>query len=238
MRYKKESQKNISSDEPDISKRTFVATLTAVALTAPKSAMSQSVGVLTGNKPYKKEHPLSPPGSISAEHFNQHCTACHLCVSKCPSHVLKPSLLEYGVGGILQPVMNFENGFCNYDCTLCSEICPNKAILPLTKEEKHLTQVGHVVFIEENCIVHTDNTNCGACAEHCPTQAVTMVPYRVGLTIPKINPDICVGCGGCEYVCPVRPFRAIHIEGNPVHLQAKPIQINKVDETEIDDFGF
>ena len=238
LRYKKESQKNILSDEPDISKRTFVATLTAVALTAPKSAMSQSVGVLTGNKPYKKEHPLSPPGSISAEHFNQHCTACHLCVSKCPSHVLKPSLLEYGVGGILQPVMNFENGFCNYDCTLCSEICPNKAILPLTKEEKHLTQVGHVVFIEENCIVHTDNTNCGACAEHCPTQAVTMVPYRDGLTIPKINPDICVGCGGCEYVCPVRPFRAIHIEGNPVHLQAKPIQINKVDETEIDDFGF
>ena len=196
------------------------------------------MGVLIGNKPYKKEHPLSPPGSISAEHFNQHCTACHLCVSKCPSHVLKPSLLEYGVGGILQPVMNFENGFCNYDCTLCSEICPNKAILPLTKEEKHLTQVGHVVFIEENCIVHTDNTNCGACAEHCPTQAVTMVPYRDGLTIPKINPDICVGCGGCEYVCPVRPFRAIHIEGNPVHLQAKPIQINKVDETEIDDFGF
>lgn len=98
--------------------------------------------------------------------------------------------------------------------------------------------MGHVVFIEENCIVHTDNTNCGACAEHCPTQAVTMVPYRDGLTIPKINPDICVGCGGCEYVCPVRPFRAIHIEGNPVHLQAKPIQINKVDETEIDDFGF
>ncbi len=39
-------------------------------------------------------------------------------------------------------------------------------------------------------------------------------------------------------MCPVRPFRAIHIEGNPVHLQAKPIQINKVDETEIDDFGF
>ena len=93
-------------------------------------------------------------------------------------------------------------------------------------------------YLSKKIVLHTDNTNCGACAEHCPTQAVTMVPYRDGLTIPKINPDICVGCGGCEYVCPVRPFRAIHIEGNPVHLQAKPIQINKVDETEIDDFGF
>ena len=227
-----------SSGSTDVSKRTFITTLAAVALTIPKSAVSQSIGTLTGNKPYKRQHPLSPPGSVSTKRFNQHCTACHLCVSKCPSHVLKPSLLEYGVGGILQPIMSFENGFCNYDCTLCSDICPNKAILPLTKEAKHLTQVGRVVFIEENCIVHTDNTNCGACAEHCPTQAVTMVPYRDGLTIPKIDPEICVGCGGCEYVCPVRPYRAIHIEGNPVQLEAKPIRVDKKDETTIDDFGF
>ena len=238
LRSKKSAPKPVSADDPDMSKRTFVATLAAVALASPKSVVGQGVAMLTGNKPYKRKHPLSPPGSISADYFTQHCTACHLCVSKCPSHVLKPSSLEYGIGGMLQPMMSFENGFCNYDCTLCSEICPNKAILPLTKEKKHLTQVGRVVFIEENCIVHTDNTNCGACAEHCPTQAVTMVPYRDGLTIPKINPDICVGCGGCEYVCPVLPFRAIHVEGNPVQLEAKPIQIKKEEELQIDDFGF
>lgn len=49
-----------------------------------------------------------------------------------------------------------------------------------------------------------------------PTQAVAMVPYKDGLTIPHVNKEICVGCGGCEYVCPARPFRAIYIEGNPV----------------------
>ena len=46
LRYKKESQKNISSDEPDISKRTFVATLTAVALTAGAPLVQAILDVL------------------------------------------------------------------------------------------------------------------------------------------------------------------------------------------------
>ena len=83
-----------------------------------------------------------------------------------------------------------------------------------------------------------DETSCGACSEHCPTQAVSMVPYKNGLTIPSVNPDICVGCGGCEYVCPVRPFRAIYIEGNPEHLQAKAFIESEKKEVILDDFGF
>ena len=55
----------------------------------------------------------------------------------------------------MQPTVNFEKGFCNFDCTVCGDVCPNGAIKPLTVEEKHLTQMGYVVFIEENCIVYT-----------------------------------------------------------------------------------
>ncbi len=152
--------------------------------------------------------------------------------------MLKPAFKEYGWGGMMQPMMYFEDGFCNFDCTVCSEVCPNGAILPLTVEQKHATQVGRVIFLIQNCIVNTDKTSCGACSEHCPTQAVTMVPFEDGLTIPHVNPDICVGCGGCEYVCPVRPFRAIHVEGNPVHLEAKPFKESEQKEVELDDFGF
>lgn len=222
----------------DRSKRQFLATAAVTALAVPRAMAQQGAGVLTPNKPYRREHPLSPPGSLSADHLLKHCTACHLCVTKCPSHVLKPAFTEYGLGGMMQPMMYFEDGFCNFDCTVCSDVCPNGAILPLTVEQKHVTQVGRVVFLVENCIVNTDETSCGACSEHCPTQAVTMVPYKNGLTIPHVNPDICVGCGGCEYVCPVRPFRAIHIEGNPVHLEAKPFQEAEQKEVEIEDFGF
>ncbi len=72
-------------------------------------------------------------------------------------------------------------------------------------------------------------------------QAVTMVPYDgggEGLTIPHINPDICVGCGGCEFICPVRPNRAIFVEGNKVHRRREAFDVEEKEELIIDDFGF
>ena len=181
---------------------------------------------------------ISPPGAVSAERLLKHCTSCHLCISKCPSKVLKPAFMEYGIGGMMQPIMYFEKGFCNFDCTLCADICPNDALTSLSVEQKHRLQVGRVVFKPELCVVHTEGWNCGACSEHCPTQAVKMIPYKNGLTIPFIDADICVGCGGCEFICPVRPQRAIYVEGNRVHKQAKAFAVEKKDEREITDFGF
>ena len=98
--------------------------------------------------------------------------------------------------------------------------------------------MGHVVFVINNCVVYRDETNCGACSEHCPTQAVKMVPYKNGLTIPQVDTKICVGCGGCEYVCPALPVKAIYVEGNPVQLKAEKFKEEKVNEVEINDFGF
>ena len=190
------------------------------------------------NISFKRKHPVTPPGSVNVKRFNEHCTACHLCVSKCPSNVLKPALLEYGLAGILQPTMNFEHGFCNYHCTLCTEICPANALEKITEEEKKTLQVGHVHYIKENCVVVTDGTDCGACSEHCPTQAVSMQPYKNGLRIPVIDQDLCVGCGACEYICPVRPYRAIYVTGNPVHKRAHLPEKKEQKKIEVNDFGF
>lgn len=224
----------------DASKRRFlVAGLTTAAVAPEVMAQAQNVvAAASGMKSEKRTIPITPPGSISQEHFQAHCTSCHLCVSKCPSHVLKPAFMEYGLGGMMQPTVYFEKGFCNFDCTVCGDVCPNKAILPLKKEQKHLTQMGKVVFIKENCIVYRDGTSCGACSEHCPTQALSMIPFKDGLTIPHVDTDICVGCGGCEYICPVRPFRAVYIEGNAVQQEAKPFTDNHQKEIQVDDFGF
>lgn len=229
-----------AKQESNASRRRFLLTGLATATVAPQvwAQAKAAAAALGGKKAFQTEHPITPPGSVSREHFESQCTSCHLCVSKCPSHVLKPAFMEYGLGGIMQPTVNFDKGFCNFDCTVCGDICPNGAIRPLTLEQKHLTQMGYVVFIEENCIVYTDGTSCGACSEHCPTQAIAMVPYKDGLTIPHVNTDICVGCGGCEYVCPARPFRAVYIEGNPVQKEAKPFTEKKEETGEIDGFGF
>lgn len=192
-----------------------------------------------GKKPYKIEHAVTPPGAVGLRHLAAHCTGCHLCVAQCPTNVIKPAFLDYGLGGIMLPVMKFSaEVFCNFDCARCGEVCPAGAIRPLSTEEKHATQIGRVVFIKENCIVFTEETNCGACAEHCPTQAVRMIDYKGNLTIPETLEQYCVGCGACESICPVIPFKAIYVEGNPIHRTAeKPPQAEKID-IKLDDFGF
>lgn len=192
--------------------------------------------------PETRTAPLSPPGSKGIARYTAICTACHLCVSACPSRVLQPSVFSFGLSGIMQPRMDFNAGHCNYDCTACSQVCPSGALLPLTTREKQRTQMGVAKFIKENCVVYTDNTNCGACSEHCPTKAVDMVPYLNAsgrkLVIPKVNEAICVGCGGCEHACPTKPYKAIYVDGNPVHrLAQKPVEKKMAVETS-EDFPF
>jgi ferredoxin len=228
--------------EPDASKRDFISKsilyMMALAGLSRKSIAQDNANSKTNLIPVKKENPVSPPGSISLSHFNHYCTACHLCVSTCPSQVLQPSFLEYGFTGILQPHMDFAVNFCEYECTKCGEVCPSGAILPLLLENKKLIQIGKVHFILKNCVVFTDETSCGSCAEHCPTQAVHMIPYKNGLTIPETRPSTCIGCGACEHVCPVKPYKAIYVDGNPVHKSAKKPEFEEMKETEIEEFPF
>jgi ferredoxin len=172
----------------------------------------------------KRTSPVSPPGSASILNFNKNCTACSLCISVCPNDVLVPSVSEYGLTFIMQPHLDYHKGFCAYECVRCLEVCPTGAMLPLVKDAKKLTQIGKSVFIKENCIVNTEKTACGACAESCPTKAVHMVPFEGKLVIPETKDEICIGCGHCEYACPTTPYKAIFINGNPKHTAAqKPV---------------
>jgi ferredoxin len=185
----------------------------------------------------KSTKAIAPPGACSIEHLKSRCTACHACVAKCPSQVIRPALGEYGLDGIMLPVMDYNNAFCNYTCTECSNICPTGALMPLTQDAKMATQIGKAHFNEDNCIVKLDGTDCGACDEHCPTKAVHMVDYRDGLLIPEVNTALCIGCGGCEYICPGRPSKAIYVVGNPVHKTADAPRVDMQEKVEAD-FGF
>jgi len=192
-----------------------------------------------GMVPVEKEYHVIPPGALSLQHFTNHCTACHLCVSACPTKVIQPSLLELGWTNMMQPYMDFHTNFCNFECVICSEVCPTGAIQPIELENKKLTQLGISKFIKENCVVYTDETACGACSEHCPTKAVNMVFYKDKLNIPEVNKDICIGCGACEYACPTTP-KSIYVDGNPIHkLAEKPPEekLENVGSPE-DDFPF
>jgi polyferredoxin len=182
--------------------------------TAPKPKKDSTV---RENRTY----PVCPPGGIGLESFNKVCTACSLCISACPNGVLKPALTQYGITGIMQPVMDYHKSFCTYNCIICTEVCPTNALSPLVLEAKKLTQIGKAKFIKDNCIVKTEKTACGACSESCPTKAVHMIPYEGNLVIPEVTEDICIGCGHCEFACPTVPYKAIFVDGNPIHMAAK-----------------
>ncbi|MDR1054711.1 MAG: 4Fe-4S binding protein [Prevotellaceae bacterium] len=220
------------------SRRRFLGTAIASIGTVTLAYAQQQQARNGRTKGYTKDSPIAPPGAKSIAHLKSRCTACHLCVAQCPTQVIKPAFMEYGFGGLMMPRMDYEQHFCNFECTVCSEVCPNGALQPLTIVEKKVAQIGKVYFVKRLCVVHTDGTDCGACSEHCPTKAVDMVPYRDGLRIPQVNRSICIGCGGCEFICPVRPFRAIYVDGNPEHeIADKPVEEEKKD-IELDDFGF
>lgn len=235
IQLKKRWQKRGSATGPDQTRRDFIChsgfyLLGLTGLVEPAKTIIES-------KPTKIPEavtcPVSPPGSLSIARFTSICTACHLCVSSCPSRVLASSFLEYGLSGAMQPRMDFRTAHCNYECTICMHICPTGALLPLKVEEKKLTQTGVAKFIKENCVVYTDNTTCGACSEHCPTKAVNMVPYQnplhKPLVIPEVNTDYCIGCGGCEHACPTKPYKAIFVDGHPLHKLAKKPVVKKIE---------
>ena len=144
-----------------------------------------------------------------------HCTACQICVSVCPNDVLSPSS---SLQTLMQPEMSYKKGYCRPECNRCSQVCPTGAIRPVSIEEKSSIQIGHAVIDLDICVVNTDDVSCGNCARHCPAEAIMMLPQEDGThEIPAVDEERCIGCGACEYLCPARPVKAIHIEGHLVH---------------------
>jgi ferredoxin len=224
--------------EKGMNRRAFMATTTGMALTLPlipiwaKGGQPEDVTKLT---------PITPPGSRNLRRFTEKCTACHLCITHCPMQILKPAGFNFGFSYAFKPhVVFYENAFCNYNCTVCAQICPNGAIEAIELEEKQITQIGVAQFEQSRCVVYTDNTSCGACAEHCPVKAVRMEAYQGSLTLPHMYPELCVGCGGCESICPVRPVKAINILPSAEHgVAERPVEEEgeAIDAAELG-FGF
>ncbi|MBF0118359.1 MAG: 4Fe-4S binding protein [Desulfobacterales bacterium] len=175
---------------------------------------------------YELINPIIPPGSISIYNFASNCTGCNLCVSVCPTRVIKSAFMEYSILGLMQPVLDFNKGFCSYECTSCMDACPANAIMQYNLYKKRLIKIGEMKFFEKYCIVHTKKKDCGACAEVCPTHAVYMVK-RDKLFYPHTREDVCIGCGACQFVCPTKP-KSIVVYGLKVHKTAKPPVFDKI----------
>ncbi len=213
------------NNEADSSRRAFLigTALASTAVMAQKKEkmMDGGLAAIADRVIPERQTPLTPPGSLSAQHIAQHCTGCQLCISECPNQVLRPST---DLMTMMQPIMSYERGFCRPECSRCSEVCPAGAIKPITPIEKSAIQIGHAVWIKKNCVAVNDDVPCGNCARHCPTGAIEMIPLDPddgdSPMVPSVNEAICIGCGACEYLCPGKDGQtAIMVEGHEVHRE-------------------
>lgn len=221
-RFRRKYSATTTEKQPDNSRRQFLTTTAIVAATTAIKAQEKTVdgglAVIADKKIPERTTRIVPPGAKSLRNMAQHCTACQLCVSACPNGVLRPST---NLETLMQPESSYERGYCRPECTRCSEVCPAGAIVKITAADKSSIQIGHAVWVKENCVPLTDGVECGNCARHCPVGAIQMVPSDKenpdSPKIPVVNDERCIGCGACENLCPARPFSAIYVEGHQVH---------------------
>jgi ferredoxin len=220
IRHEATSEEN--SANGGVSRRGFMSI--AVAFTLAQTAKAQQpkgdgglADILDKKAPARKT-PIVPPGAGGLRNMNKCCTACQLCVSVCPTGVLRPSAK---LASLMQPEMSYEKGYCRPECTKCSQVCPTGAIRAITPADKSAISIGKAVWIKDNCIVNRDEIQCSSCANNCPTGAITLAAVHPddenSLKLPLIDGELCIGCGACENLCPARPLSAVYVEGNVVH---------------------
>ncbi len=140
---------------------------------------------------------LRPPGALPEARFVDTCIRCHRCIQACPTGTLQPAGLNQGFRAFDSPVLHPELARCELEM-LCAEVCPTGALKLVPANE---VKIGLAVINPLDCINWRDGTLCLLCLEHCPVLAI----FKDDRKRPYVNPNLCVGCGSCEFGCPATP---------------------------------
>ncbi len=168
------------------------------------------------------KHPglIRPPGAQDEGRFLSRCLRCGECMKACPTAGLQPTLGEAGLEGLWTPVLRSRLGYCDYACHACGQVCPSGAIPALTLPEKRRRVIGVAVIDKDRCLPWASGTPCVVCEEMCPVpeKAIELGGRRLitrangsqdYLSRPRVIAARCIGCGICEYKCPLEGSSAI-----------------------------
>jgi MauM/NapG family ferredoxin protein len=172
--------------------------------------ISRAIPALAPSRPRR----IRPPGSVPEEVFLARCLRCGECMKVCLTNGLQPSLSEAGPGGFWTPVLVPRKGPCERQCHLCGQVCPTQAIRSLPLQEKSYARIGRADVERPRCLEWGHGLACLICDEVCPYGAIYVGGsgrLGKGQRGPVVDPQICVGCGVCEYHCPVVGEAAIRV---------------------------
>jgi ferredoxin len=134
---------------------------------------------------------------------------------------LQPALWESGLDGLWTPTLVPRLGYCDYSCHSCGQVCPAGAIPNLSLEVKRQQVIGKATLNRDRCLPWAKNTPCIVCQEMCPLapKAVELDTFYVTddagqpLTLqrPHVVEERCIGCGICEFKCPLPGDAAIRV---------------------------
>ncbi len=211
---------------PNLQRRKAVTSLAAGAALLPLFRSA------TGLTVEHHDRLVRPPGALDEKSFLERCIRCGECMKVCPNNALHPSFVEAGLEGLWTPVLVSRIGYCEPSCVLCGQVCPTGAIWEFTSSQKAWVverpdknvkpiRIGTAFYDHGRCLPWAMATECIVCEEWCPTspKAIYLRPVQVmdaegkvkQVRQPYVDPERCVGCGACEFACPVKDRPAIYV---------------------------
>ena len=146
---------------------------------------------------------LRPPGALPEADFLERCDGTGLCAEACPVDAILIVPLKSDPDRdtpMIEPSVAA--------CVLCEDLacmaaCPTGALKAVPREA---IRIGLAKIDPEECFAWSDKDDtCDYCVDRCPVgeSAIRMVS-RGKNRGPAVG-EGCVGCGVCEYHCPVYP---------------------------------
>lgn len=189
----------IKSRRPSRLVMRYPKTIRQVAAGDSSSTVNSATEAVPATSARRRTIPiLRPPGAIDELGFLDGCTRCNECVKACPHDAIVHASKQFREAAGT-PMIDADH----QACMMCEDFPCIAACEPNVLTSLVPPMMGTAIVTEHLCLAH-HGTTCTVCSERCPVEGAIDVTDGK----PKVNENVCTGCGVCRYVC-VAPENAI-----------------------------